>query len=40
MQLVSETPLPKDSQFFPFQRMMWASNGDMFWKVLVVGSVS
>jgi hypothetical protein len=32
--------LPKDSQFFTFQRMLWASDGDMLWKVLVVGSVS
>jgi hypothetical protein len=40
MQLVPETPLPKDSQFFPFQRMLRASDDDMLWKVLVVGSVS
>jgi len=32
--------LPKDSQFFTFQRMLWASDGDMLWEVLVVGSVS
>jgi hypothetical protein len=34
------TPLPKDSQFFTFQRMLRTSDGDMLWKVLVVGSVS
>ena len=40
MWFVLVTPLPKDSQFFPFQGMMWASDGDIFGKVpVVVGSV-
>ena len=40
MQFVLITPLSKNSQFFPFQWMLWASDGDMLGKVLVVGSVS
>jgi hypothetical protein len=32
--------LPKNSQFFTFQWVLRASNGDMLWKILVVGSMS
>jgi hypothetical protein len=40
MWFVLVTPLPKDGQFFPFQGMMWASDGDIFGEMLVVvGSV-
>jgi hypothetical protein len=39
MYLALVTPSPKDSQRFSLKRMMWASDGDMFWQVLVVGSV-
>jgi hypothetical protein len=40
MQFVPKTALPKNSQFFTFQRMLRTSDGDMFGEVLVVGSVS
>jgi len=30
----------KDHQFFSFKRMVGANNGDGFWQVLVMGSVS
>jgi hypothetical protein len=39
MYLALVTPSTKDSQRSPHKRMMWASDGDMLWQVLVVGSV-
>jgi len=40
MKLAPVALTAKDHQFFSFKRMVGANNGDGFWQVLVMGSVS
>jgi hypothetical protein len=40
MRLALVKPSPKDCQCFAFKRMMRSSDGDMFWQVLEMGSLS